>query len=176
MEEMRDGNVVVMREAEASATAVERAAARIEQILPRAPGAALERKGLALAVHFRRAPDPDQAERVAGPLVGEVAEAEGLQIVPGRRILEIRPAAGGTKGDTVRRIVAEDDLRGGLVGGDDVGDIPAFDALDGLDVAVRVAVASAEAPPELADRADVVLESPGSFVALLARLSLMPPG
>jgi trehalose 6-phosphate phosphatase len=171
MEEMRGGSVMVLREAERSQTAVERAAARIEGMLSRAPGAVLERKGLALAVHFRRAPDPVEAERIAGPLVLEAAKAEGLEIVPGRRILEVRPAAGGTKGDAVRRLIAEEDLRGALVGGDDVGDIPAFAALEGLDVAVRVAVASAEAPTELIDRADVVVDSPKGFVALLDELS-----
>ena len=171
MEEMRGGDVMVLREVEASQPAVERAAARIEGMLTRAPGAVLERKGLALAVHFRRADDPVEAERIAGPLVLEAAKAEGLEIVPGRRILEVRPAAGGTKGDAVRRVIEEADLKGAMVGGDDVGDIPAFAAIAGLDVAVRVAVASHEAPTELTDRADLVLESPGEFVALLEELA-----
>ena len=171
MEEMHGGNVMVLREVEASQPAVERAAARIEGMLTRAPGAVLERKGLALAVHFRRADDPAEAERIAGPLVLEAAKAEGLEIVPGRRILEVRPAAGGTKGDAVRRLIEESDLKGALVGGDDVGDIPAFAAVDGLVVAMRVAVASHEAPTELTERADIVVDSPKAFVALLEELA-----
>ena len=171
MEEMRGGDVMVLREVEASQAAVERAAARIEGMLARAPGAVLERKGLALAVHFRRAEDPIEAERIAGPLVLEAAKAEGLEIVPGRRILEVRPTAGGTKGDAVRRVIEEADLKGAMVGGDDVGDIPAFAAIQGLAVSVRVAVASHEAPTELTDRADIVLDSPKAFVALLQELS-----
>jgi trehalose 6-phosphate phosphatase len=174
MEEMRGDEVMVLREVEASQAAVERAAARLEGMLALAPGAVLERKGLALAVHFRRAPDPEEAERLAGPLVLEVAKTEGLDVVPGRRILEVRPAAGGTKGDAVRRLIAEENLRGALVGGDDVGDIPAFAALEGLDVAIRVAVASAEVPTELRAGADIALDSPKAFVAMLDELARTP--
>jgi len=43
-------------------------------------------------------------------------------------------------------------------------------ALDGLEVAVRVAVASAEAPSALLDAADIVVESPAEFLALLRKL------
>jgi trehalose 6-phosphate phosphatase len=167
MEEMRNGTVRVAPEAEAARAAIERAGVRLERALRDAPGALLERKGLALAVHFRRAADPEAAERIAGPAVREAAAEEGLAVVPGRRILEVRPMAGGDKGEAVRRMIEEETLRGALVGGDDVGDLPAFDALEGLEVAVRVAVRSDESPEELSRRADLTVESPQAFVALL---------
>jgi trehalose 6-phosphate phosphatase len=171
MEELRDGEVHVGAEAEAARAAIEHVGARLESALRDVPGALLERKGLALAVHFRRAADPGVAEDVAGPLVREAAVAEGLDVVPGRRILEVRPKGGGDKGDAVRRIIEEEKLRGALVGGDDVGDLPAFDAIDGLQIAVRVGVSSPESPEGLSRRADVVVESPEAFVALLDRLA-----
>lgn len=171
MEEMRDGHVEVAPEVEASREAVDRAATRLAHDLTAAPGAVLERKGLALAVHFRRAADPVEAELRATPLVLAAAEEAGLAVVPGRRILEVRPRAGGDKGDAVRRVIAREGLRAALVAGDDVGDLPAFAALDGLDVAVRVAVTSPEAPPELAARADLVLDSPSALVSLLDGLA-----
>lgn len=55
--------------AEAAREAVERTAERLEDRLRGVRGAVLERKGLALAVHFRRARDPEEAERLASPLV-----------------------------------------------------------------------------------------------------------
>jgi trehalose 6-phosphate phosphatase len=108
---------------------------------------------------------------VASPIVHEAASAGGLEVVPGRRILEVRPMGSGDKGDVVRRLIASESLRAGLVAGDDVGDVPAFRALDGLTVAARVAVASPEAPAELIAGADVVVSSPTEFVALLNGLA-----
>jgi trehalose 6-phosphate phosphatase len=135
-------------------------------------GAVLEHKGLALAVHFRRAADPAGAEAVAGPIVRRVAEGEGLAVVPGRRILEVRPALGAAdKGEALRRIAREAGLRAAFVAGDDVGDLPAFAAAGELEQSVRVAVASAEAPPALVEAADVVVGSPQELLALLRRLA-----
>jgi trehalose 6-phosphate phosphatase len=58
--------------------------------------------------------------------------------------------------------------------GDDVGDLPAFDALDRLDAAgvavLKVGVRSEEAPVELLERADVVVDGPAGVVDLLRRL------
>ena len=59
--------------------------------------------------------------------------------------------------------------------GDDVGDLPAFDALDRLAAAgvhtVRVAVSTEEAPQEVLERADVVVDGPAGALAVLERLA-----
>jgi trehalose 6-phosphate phosphatase len=171
LEDARDGAVVANGVAERFRGAVERAAARLERELVAAPGAVLERKGLALAVHFRRAPQPGATEQIATPIVLDVARDEGLVVAPGRLILEARPPGGGNKGDAIRRIVAADDLTAALVGGDDVGDLAAFDAVAEVEVGVRVAVLAPESPRELAAKADVAVDSPRAFVALLAELA-----
>ena len=171
MEELRDGEVVTAPVAEAARAAVEQAGAQLAVRLRGVRGAILERKGLALAVHFRRAADPDAAERLAAPIVAEAAIAAGLEVLPGRRILEVRPKHAGDKGDAVRRIAAAERLAGALVGGDDVGDIAAFDAVEELSPRLRVAVASDEAPAALVERADLVMTSPREFVALLRSLA-----
>jgi trehalose 6-phosphate phosphatase len=170
MEELHGGVVTVVPEAETARGAVERAARELERSLRGVRGAILERKGLALAVHFRRARDPVEAERIAAPLVVEAASDAGLAVVPGRRILEVRPMEGGDKGNAVHRVIDERGLTAALAGGDDVGDLPAFAALDGLEAAVRVAVASAEAPAALTERADLIVGSPQEFVGLLRHL------
>ena len=172
MEELRGDRIWTVPQAEAARETIERVAARLSRDLRGMPGVVLEDKGLALAVHFRRAEDPVAAEMSATPVVLDVAGDAGLAVVPGRLILEIRPRAGGDKGDAIRRIITTEGLHGAMVGGDDVGDIPAFDALAGLEVAVRVAVASPESPPELAAGADVVLRSPSEFVSLLGKLAV----
>ncbi|MBI4728308.1 MAG: trehalose-phosphatase [Acidobacteria bacterium] len=171
VEEIRDGEVRVLPRAEAARAAVERAAARLERDLAGVRGAHLERKGLALAVHFRRARDPEEAERIAGSAVVAAAAAEGLAVVSGRMILEVRAREGGDKGDALRRIAREEGLRAILVAGDDVGDLPAFRAAGELEACCRVAVASDESPAELTGEADLVVGSPADLVALLRRLA-----
>jgi hypothetical protein len=57
-----------------------------------------------------------------------------------------------------------------LYAGDDTTDLDGFRGLDGCEVAVRVAVASAEAPAGLAEAADVVVGSPAELLDLLRRL------
>jgi trehalose 6-phosphate phosphatase len=171
MEEVAGDRIVTVPEAEAARAAVDRAARAIAEELRGVRGAVLEPKGLAVAVHFRRAADPEEAERLAAPIVEAVAGREGLACVPGRRIIEVRPARGGDKGDAVRRLSEREGLRGALVAGDDVGDLPAFAAIAGLEAGVRVAVASDESPPALVDAADLVVSSPQELVALLRKLA-----
>jgi trehalose 6-phosphate phosphatase len=129
----------------------------------------IEVKGLAVAFHFRGRPDERKAVRQLDA-VAESAREEGLVARYGRRILEVLPPVGSHKGTAVRRLLEEHDLRRALAAGDDTTDIDSFAALDGLEIAVRVAVASAEVPSALLDAADVVVESPGDFLALLRRL------
>jgi len=170
MEWLAGGKVYVVPAAAAAAGRVNEAAIRLRAALRGVRGAVLEHKGLALAVHFRRASDPAEAERLAAPIVMEIAGAHELEVVPGRRILELKPPGGGDKGDALRAMIEENALRAALFAGDDVGDLPAFAAMDDLEVAVRVAVASDEAPPGLLDRADLVLASPQELLTLLRRL------
>jgi trehalose 6-phosphate phosphatase len=65
--------------------------------------------------------------------------------------------------------------------GDDVGDLPAFAALDELASAagvttVKVAVHSDEAPADLIDGADLVVDGPLGVVDLFSLLLGPPPG
>jgi len=133
------------------------------------PQEEVEVKGLAVAFHFRGRADEREAVR-ALDAIAESAREEGLVARYGRKILEVLPPVGSHKGTAVRRLLEEHGLRRALVAGDDTTDIDSFAALDGLEVAVRVAVASTEAPSALLDAADVVVESPAEFLTLLRRL------
>ena len=91
--------------------------------------ARIEHKGRAIGVHTRELPDPGAAFEHAGsqPLT-ELAERHGLQLEPGKNVLEIR-AHGIDKGDALRAIVAETGVRQVIFAGDDLGDLPAFRAV-----------------------------------------------
>ena len=133
------------------------------------PREEVEVKGLAVAFHFRGRPDEQQAVRLLDG-IAESAREEGLVARYGRKILEVLPPVGSHKGTAVRRLLDEHGLRRALAAGDDTTDIDSFAALDGLEVAVRVAVASAEAPSALLDAADIRVESTEEFLTLLRQL------
>jgi len=129
----------------------------------------VEDKGLTVSFHYRQAED----ESAALEYLEEVAErARRAGLIPrfGRKVLEIRPPVHADKGTAVRQMLDETGLQRALYAGDDSTDVDGFRALDGLDVGVRVAVSSDEAPNELIRVADVVVDSPPELLELLRRL------
>ena len=129
----------------------------------------VEDKGLAVVFHYRQAEDEEAVlERLRG--VADDARALGLEAQFGRKVLEVRPPVAADKGTAVRALLAERRLRRALYAGDDTTDLDAFRGLDGLQVALRIAVASAEGPPELREAADLVVESPDELTGLLRQL------
>ena len=128
-----------------------------------------EDKGLTGSFHYRTALD-EEAARAALERVAERAREAGLVPRWGRKVLELRPPLAADKGTAVRRLLGERGLRRALYAGDDTTDLDAFAALDGLEVAVRVAVASDEGPPELREAADLVVDGPADVLRLLRRL------
>jgi len=128
-----------------------------------------ENKRLSAAFHYREHPRPEQAEQELR-LVEAAAQAAGLRTRWGRMVLEVLPPIDATKGTAVRRLLEERGLTRALFAGDDTTDLDAFRALDGLDVAVRVAVVSAEGPGELGAAADVVVSGTDELLDLLRRL------
>jgi len=129
----------------------------------------VEDKGLAIVFHYRQAEDEEAALAVLRG-VAQRATALGLQAQFGRKVLEVRPPVAADKGTAVRTLLEQRGLRRALYAGDDTTDLDAFRGLDALDVAVRIAVASAEGPPALREAADLVVESPAQLVELLRRL------
>ena len=133
------------------------------------PASAIEVKGLAVAFHFRDRDDEAAAIRELDR-IAETAREDGLVARYGRKVLEILPPIGSNKGTAVRRMIEEHALRRALAAGDDTTDLDSFAALDGLDVALRVAVGSDESPTALLEAADLVVGSPAEFLAVLQTL------
>jgi len=129
----------------------------------------LEDKGLTVALHWREAAD-EPAARTELEDVAARAEEAGLEARWGRKVLELRPPVEADKGTAVRTLLEKRDLRRALYAGDDTTDLDAFRGLDGLEIGVRIAVDSAEAPPGLREAADLVVASPAELLELLRGL------
>jgi trehalose 6-phosphate phosphatase len=128
-----------------------------------------EDKELSASLHFRNAADEESA-RAKLEAIAAQARRVGFSARFGRKVLEIVPPVKASKGTAVRRLLAERGLERALYAGDDTTDIDAFRALEELELGIRIAVASAEAPAELVHRADVVVSTPNELAALLSRL------
>ena len=144
-------------------------AARLTPFLAALDWPRIEDKGLTASLHYRDRADQDAAR---AELEGIAAEARAAGFVArfGRKVLEILPPLPADKGTAVRRLLAAYGSRHALFAGDDTTDLDAFRALDGLDLAVRVAVVSAEGPTELRESADVTVDGPEEMLAILRRL------
>jgi trehalose 6-phosphate phosphatase len=129
----------------------------------------VESKRLTISFHYREA-DDQRAAVAALDEVAERARGEGFTARYGRKVLEILPPVSADKGTAVRHLLEDRKLRKALYAGDDTTDLDGFRALDGLDLAVRVAVASAEGPAALREAADLVVDGPEAFQELLRRL------
>jgi trehalose 6-phosphate phosphatase len=141
-------------------------------------GTWVEDKGHALVVHVRRTADPQAAlARLTGPMA-EFAGQTGLDSKPGRLVIELRPS-GIDKGAALTALIAERDPAAILFAGDDLGDLPAFEAVRAARAAGRKGVAVCSASDEvtaLAAHADLVVDGPKEVAALLAALAeALPP-
>jgi trehalose 6-phosphate phosphatase len=139
----------------------------------------VEEKGLAVAVHTRRMADPRGAFDRLLPVLTEAAEARKLTVEPGRMVIEIR-SSGMDKGVALRHLVEEYDARGVVFIGDDLGDVPAFEAVRDLrehGMPALLVCSGSEEESRLRDLADLVVAGPAGVLDLLRRLTadLAPP-
>jgi len=141
-----------------------------------AAGLRVEDKGPIVALHWRGAADEAGAEALAERIAAR-AEAAGLVLHRGRKVLELRPPGEVDKGTAVESLLLGTAATAALYAGDDRTDLDAYSALDRLVAcgrlghAVRIGVASAEGPEEIALRADVVVAGPAGLLPILAALA-----
>jgi trehalose 6-phosphate phosphatase len=139
-------------------------------------GLRAENKGPIQALHWRGADDERGAEARAREIAIE-AGRQGLETRWGRKVLELRPAGGGGKDAAVAALVSQADVLAAIYAGDDRTDLDAFRRLrelagEGrLDTAVCVGVASPEGPAELTEEADVTVDGPPGWLAMLRTLA-----
>lgn len=123
---------------------------RLEELVARHPGLQLERKSVAVAIHYRQVPELELLVRAA---VSDVLQdAAGLEALPGKMVIEIKPA-GVDKGDAIASFMRGPPFAGRqpLFAGDDVTDEAGFVVVRelggvGLLVGNRATAASATLP------------------------------
>lgn len=148
--------------------------ARLPRLLEQAGLAAayVEEKGLAVAVHTRRLPDPDRAARTASEALEPVVRELGLTLEPGRRVVEVR-TVGVDKGAAVEQLVEELGPAAVVFVGDDLGDLAAFEAVErlrGVGGTGLLVCSGSEEQTALVDRSDLVVPGPDGVIDLLAAL------
>ncbi len=143
----------------------------------------VERKGPSVAFHVRQAEDIPAARAAVLAAIGSVERRtrlgdHGLVAYRGRSVVDLRPGTAGGKGDAVTRLIARHDPAAVIVLGDDVSDADAFDAVIEARIEARIAVGVTVAvhgrliaPPEVLERADVVVRSSREVGSLLASLA-----
>lgn len=144
---------------------------RVRTELPPLPaGAMVEDKLHSIVVHTRGCADPEAALEALREPIATLAAAHGLEVVAGRYVWEVRPP-GVDKGTAFAALIAEREPTAVLVAGDDLGDLPLFAAALASGVpAVRIAVVSEGAAPEVALAADIAVAGPEALVAVLRSL------
>jgi trehalose 6-phosphate phosphatase len=170
LERYENGGVVADPRVEPWVGAVAAAAEAAERELP---GVRIERKGtVSVALHWRGRPELAGATR---GWAARVAGDTGLELHPGRMVVELRPPVAVDKGTVVEALC--DGLVAAAFAGDDAGDLAAFAALDRLHArgqlahAVRIAVRSPEEPAALVAAGDVHVDGPAGLVRLLHELA-----
>ena len=165
LESLVDGERLVAEGAEDWRPRIERA---VELATARF-GTLVEHKGLSMTVHFRTKPELESEIRLWAQ---REQSRSGLELRAAKSSVELHPPVAFDKGTVVEAAVHR--LEGACFLGDDVGDLPAFAALDrlrarGLHV-VKIGVRTSEAPSALLDAADVVVDGPTGALALLQSL------
>jgi trehalose 6-phosphate phosphatase len=141
-----------------------------------AAGLRQEDKGPIQALHWRGAEDEGRAESRANQIAVAAGRA-GLEPRWGRKVLELRPVGGGGKDAAVASLLAGGRLDRAAYAGDDRTDLDAFRRLrelreaGELTTAACVGVVSAEAPPELPEDADLIVDGPEGWLAILEWLA-----
>jgi trehalose 6-phosphate phosphatase len=132
-------------------------------------GVGVEAKGLSLTLHVRTRPElTAAAERLARTL----AASSGLELRAAKRSFELHPPVAVDKGAALTDLAV--DASTVLFVGDDLGDLPAFDALDVLRSprrrTVGMVVGGPELPEGLRARGQVTLPDQTAVVELLRAL------
>ena len=132
----------------------------------------IEDKELSLVVHTRLTADPDRLVEVLRAPVTEAAVVAGLEVRPGKEVLEIC-IPGTDKGTAIRELIG-DGTAAVLYAGDDVGDLPAIREVTAWSARtgrpkLAIAVSPSGTGP-LAGLADVTVPDPQRLLSLLRQI------
>ncbi|MEX2466786.1 MAG: trehalose-phosphatase [Gemmatimonadota bacterium] len=160
------------RRGEEYVPALGRAATALERRLEDVEGAWVERKGFAVAVHFRKLADPTEEERIEQAVDEVLADEPKLRRTGGKKIIELRPDLDWDKGKAILSMLdlleSHESKVVPIYVGDDVTDEDGFRALKGRGIGVVV-----EGEDDRDSAADYALADPGDarrFLELVAEI------
>ncbi len=142
-----------------------------EQQLSDIPGLIVQRKQVGGTVHYRLAPDAEQARTRIIALLEEPARQTHLRLSEGKRMVEVLAPLNINKGEALRRYVAHVQAQGVVFAGDDRTDMDAVietahlraQGIEGLAIVVQ----HEDTLPDLLEHADLVVEEVPGMVQLL---------
>jgi trehalose 6-phosphate phosphatase len=159
-----------------SAVELGRVRERLAQLSETWPGVTVEDKGIAIAVHYRAAPEAaPEVRRIAEELQGQSADA--LMLLAGKMVVELVPA-GRDKGSAIRELLRAAPFVGRrpVFLGDDVTDEAGFRAVNELG-GISVRVGGPDRPTAARYRVDNVMRVLQLLAALDRALAAAPvPG
>jgi len=172
LESAHDGQITIDTAAQPWLPVVERVAKELDLAAP--AGLRIERKGAAVVLHTREAPEH---AAWAAAWSAEQSRRTGLVHVTGRMVDELRVPVAVDKGTVAFDLLrADTTLRRAIFIGDDLGDLAGFRAIRTWEAGAptrsctRIAVYSPELPAVMLSEADVVLSGPADVERLLTTL------
>ena len=161
-EYLRDGRLEVAPNAADSNESVARVFNRLRTIVG-IPGLVWQQKGFSASVHYRLAPNADEARHSLSDALVALPEAAEIEVFWGKMVLELRAPHGLNKGYATRKLAKDYALQSVLFLGDDTTDVDALmavrelasgDSFDG----VGIAALHEDSPASLLEAADYSLE------------------
>ena len=161
---------------------VEKTAAAIKELGPilLPLGVRFEDKGAGLVFHYRTLPHREEVREAILKEISRSSAARWFKVDQARTVIELRPPLEVSKGSVVRELIESYHLRAAVYMGDDVADIDAFDTIRTLSRGtmfrgLALGVVGEETPPEVAERADLLLRGVSEVEAFLSWLDEIIP-
>lgn len=146
-----------------------------QQLVPEIPGLIVQRKSVGGTLHYRLAPNPEQARELILATLKEPAARLNMHIDEGKRAVEILAPLTVNKGKALRRFVEQFNLRGVIFAGDDRTDLHGILEVERLRqdgyAAHSIAVQHPDTPPALLEHADTVVQGVEAMVQLLGLMT-----
>ena len=138
------------------------------------PGIIVQRKSVGGSIHYRLAPDPEEARRRILSLLEEPARKVNMRLGEGKQVVEVKAPLAVNKGYALRQFVQRLGLHATIFAGDDRTDFDAVVEISRLReegiAALSIVVQHADTPPELLEHADIVVQGVEGMVDLLRKM------
>jgi trehalose 6-phosphate phosphatase len=134
-------------------------------------GVRVEKKAVSVAVHWRQAPDHEQAAAEVRRATRSVAANTGLLLEPGKLVEELRPPTKMNKGRAISLLLSAVRPSAVAYAGDDLGDIPALEEVRQAGGYALVVDHGTETDPKVLGLADEEFSGTEGFSKWLFRLA-----